>query len=436
MARIVIGGGPSGLRAAALLPAATLLDPDPTPGGMTAPELPEDRGVAQATHAAQVARVYGAAPALGAEALGLGVWLGGRLLQRPISRAALLGALPRAQVSALLRDLARARGRIATQRLIGGGKEERVYRDWVVHRYGETAMEQIFGYYARARFGDPGQVNVSAARQHHALDSAEGLVGLGVSPAQGWARLSAGLRVQPGVKVLKVELAGGRVARLLTSEGALELDGELWVAAPLPELLTWMPEALAPSLRWQLDTLRGRTRVRVALRRTGGGAELPAEVHVLDPAPFFRILRPELRFEDPQLAGLVLVDLSLDPADPLLAQPDAALAATVGDALRALGLPAVETDGARVRRLPNYDPTWWGPWHPRHTTATMTLHRMGVRLVGRSALHRYVDPGQELALVEGLSQDADRVHELHRTLLDPPVILDDLNVPLTRLVER
>lgn len=436
MGGFLIGGGPSGLRAAALLPGVTVLDPDAVPGGLSAPELPEDRGVARARHADLVARVYGSAPKTSAEADTRAVWLGGRLLTLPMSRRALLAALPPARVPEVLRDLARARARIATQRLIGGGKEERVYRDWVVHRYGEAAFEAIWAPYARARFGDPQELNVSAARLHHVAAEPEELVGLGDSPAAGWSRLTQGLNVQPGVAVQRVELAGGRVSRLLTAQGAVELDGTLWVSAPLPQLLRWMPDALAPNLRWQLETLGGRTRVRVALRRTGGGPELPAEVHVLDPAPFFRVSTPERRFADPALAGVVLVDLSLDAGDPLLALGDSALAEQVAAALATLGLPTADAAGARVRRLPDYDPVWRGPWHPRHITATGALHRMGVRLVGRSALHRYVDPGQELALVSGLAQDAEQVHELHRTLLDPPVILDDLNTPLVRFVER
>ena len=186
----------------------------------------------------------------------------------------------------------------------------------------------------------------------------------------------------------------------------------------------------------QLQRLRGRHRISVAMRRVGAGEELPAELHVADPAPFFRLSRPELLFDDVELSGVVVAELSLAAEDPRAALSDAELAALVAESVRRLGLPELDTSTARVRRLAHYDPEWIGPWHPNHLAMALALSAMGLHLVGRLATHRFVDAGRELQYINALLKRPGELRELSRTLLDPPVTLNDQDVSLTRFVER
>ena len=61
----------------------------------------------------------------------------------------------------------RARARRVKQRFVGGGFEERTYRDWVVQRFGDSAYFALYRDYAERRWGPPELTSVSAARVYH-----------------------------------------------------------------------------------------------------------------------------------------------------------------------------------------------------------------------------------------------------------------------------
>lgn len=437
MSRIIIGGGPAGLRAAAAAQDATLFDPTETLGGLTHPELPEDRGLADPAGEAQIAAVYGAAPAIPAERLTTALRCNGVTVALPMRRRQLASLLPKDALVPAIVEMARVRARARMHDLMGGGQERRSVAHWGDHLFGQVLYDQVYNAYIRQRYGDPEELNVSVARVHHGVAAPDSWVGLGRTPAEGVAALRRKIpRVHQGVRLEAIEVRGGKVDALRTAEGRVELPGELWYAGPLESLGGLLGDALPTGPRWQLQRLRGRHRVSVAMRRVGAGDELPAELHIADPAPFFRLSRPELLFDDVDLAGLVVAELSLAADDPRAALSDVDLATLVADAVKTLGLPELDTSTVRVRRLHHYDPEWIGPWHPNHLAMALALSAMGIHLVGRLATHRYVDVGQELQYMAALQKRPGELRELSRTLLDPPVTLNDQDVSLTRFVER
>ncbi|MCB9758699.1 MAG: hypothetical protein H6739_02570 [Alphaproteobacteria bacterium] len=434
MSRTILGGGPSALRAAAALEGARWLSSGPD---RLHPELPEDRGLIEDVPGAAeaLAAAYGAAPPV--DGWTVGIHLDGEILTLPFHRRELLRLLPPLIARDAFAGWVRTRGRIRAQKLIGGGFEERCYQDWPVQRFGVAAYERLYARYGAARFGDPEQVNVSAARLHHALPSVGRFVAPGAGPAAGWQALRAAASDRQDIdEIDHIEVRDGKVSAIAAAGGAVPVDGELFYAGPLPPLADWLGDAIPPDLAWDLRGLTTRHRALVAMLRVGAGAELPDELHVLDGAPFFRVSRPERLLGAGDLKGMLLFHLAFDVGDPLWALDDGALADAVAEAARALGLPDVDPATARVDRLPDHDPSWVGPWHPRHVRITDGLQALGVHLVGRAATHRFIDAAQELRLVDALGRNPADAHEHQRTLLDPPVKLDDQDISITRFLER
>lgn len=421
---VVLGGGPSGVRAAVAL-GATLLEAEGQAGGVVHPSLGEDRGVSSVDRAQSVDEGYGSAPRV---SLRQALLVKGKVVDLPLKRRQLPKMLQSGSAAAL-RDWAQTRGRRAAQSLLGGGHEERSYRDWVVHRHGEAAFRLLFSSWAARRFGAPEQASVSLAHLHHALPATD-LVGLGRSPEAGWTSLVEGLAdLRTWVGIEGIECDEGRAARVRTDEWTLDLEGPLFCAAPLPELAEWLGDELDPVLQREMRSLRCRHRLQVGLHCT---TSLPDEVHVLDDAPFFRISRVEPLGGEP---GLLVAHISCDDDHPLWASGEDRVAEEVVASFAALGLGRAEAAG--VQRLPDHDPCWRvDPWHPKHVRVAQAMAERSIFLVGRSAGFRWMDPGQELQYVSALKADPSSWHELQRTLLDPPVLPDEEHLSITRFLER
>lgn len=424
MPKVVIGGGPSGVRAAAAL-GAILLEAEGQAGGIVHPAFGEDRGVAGAQDAQFVDEGYGAAPSV---RLNRGVIVRGVVHSLPLRRRQLPQMLREGSARALS-DWSQTRGRQALRSLIGGGHEERSYRDWVVHRHGAAAFNLLFSSWAARRFGAPESASVSLAHLHHSSpEQAE--VGLGSSPEAGWKHLVGRVpEVRTWVGIEGIDLEDGRAVRVRTDEWTLELDGPLYVAAPLAELADWLDEQIPAEILRELRKRPTRHRIQVGLRMTG---DLPDELHVLDDAPFYRLNRAQALGGD---ASLVVAHLSCDDQNPLWTSGESRVAEEIAEAASGLGLGTAEPLG--VQRLPDYDPVWTTePWHPAHVRICAALEQAGIQLVGRAATYRWVDPGQELAFATGLGESPEDWHELQRIILDPPVRPDDERASLTRFVER
>ena len=424
MPKVVIGGGPSGVRAAAAL-GALLLEPEGQAGGIVHPEFGEDRGVAGAQDAQSIDEGYGAAPAV---RLARGVLVRGAVQTLPLRRRQLPQMLREGSARAL-NDWSQTRGRQALRSLIGGGHEERSYRDWVVHRHGAAAFNLLFSSWAARRFGAPERASVSLAHLHHSIpEQAE--VALGQSPEAGWKALLGRVpEVRTWVGIEGIEFEDGRAARVRTDEWTLDVDGPLYVAAPMAELADWLDDQVPTEILRELRKRPTRHRIQVGLRMAGS---MPDELHVLDDAPFFRLNRAGALGGDD---SLVVAHLSCDDQNPLWTSGEARVAEQIAHAASALGFGAAEAVG--VQRLPDYDPVWTTePWHPAHVRVCAALEQAGIQLVGRAATYRWVDAGQELAFAAGLGANPQDWHELQRTILDPPVRPDDERASLTRFVER
>jgi protoporphyrinogen oxidase len=304
----------------------------------------------------------------------------------------------------------------------------------VIYRFGLSAYAQLFAPYAANRWGDPETLSVSVAHLHHGAAAAGEAVALGGSPAGGRAALRARIPeiLSGAVRSLRVE--GKRVVAIEREGGEIPVEGRVFFAGPPAVVAGWLGDALDAGERWDVGQLHYRARVQVAFK--GFDAQrLPGEVHVSSrDVPFFQITRPDLL---PGGAGggfSAVAHLSLDPGHALLAADDAAIAGAVSAGFSRLGLAAPDATSAAVWRLPDYDPSWTGPWHPTQNRVLESLQKRGVYLVGRAGTFRLADPGAELAFGEALAAGDVAPHELQRSLLDPPVMLPGTSPSIGRFV--
>lgn len=429
MARVVVGSGPCAVRAAACLPDAVLVGD----AGLVRPDVPVDRGVVEDTgaNARVVARRYGSAPKRAA--LGGAIWAQGRRWDLPFQRRSLPAILSGDQALRALGDWTRTRADLKARMLVGGGFEERSYRDWVVRRYGRAVYELLHAPYATKRWGPPEEAGVSFAHLHHGLVLDQvGAVGLGASPEQGWSALTD--RVTSAAKELDgIDLDDGRVVCVQTDQGAVDCADGLFWSGSIPELAEWLDDALDEGLQWDARTLTQRHRVEV-IQPVRGAQELPDELHMVDAAPFFRVTRPSAVPGARGLDDVVVLHVSLSDDSPLWNGGDARILEACASALAGLAEPSGE---GTIRRLPDHDPVWsLGPWHPTQIRLARALAAMNIHLVGRTGTFRHLDPAQELLVAEALGRQPDAWHEHTRAYGDPPVRLQDQAISLTRFIER
>ncbi|MEE2752084.1 MAG: hypothetical protein VX519_11700, partial [Myxococcota bacterium] len=253
MPSIVIGGGPSGVRAAASIGEdAILLERDSLPGGWGRSGLPEDVGWVRGNLDVRLAieRLYGGAPVRPPDSMSRQLSVRGRLVDLPLSPVSVKHVLPEGQHLHAIQDQVLSRARIVAQRFIGGGFEQRSYRDWVVQHFGEVTFDSLHAPYARARWGEPETLNASIARVHHGVEGAGQAFGLGKDPAAGWETLVGQVgTVETGVEIRSLEVQEGKVSRVLTEEGAIPVSDGLYCAASMAEVLAWLGDAVDSTAR-------------------------------------------------------------------------------------------------------------------------------------------------------------------------------------------
>ncbi len=438
---VVLGTGPDGLRAAAALATAgravTLLQACDTEVGLEHPELPVDSGRMRVDSGlrARVEAVVGAL--VDAPDPMRGVAVRGKTSFLPLTRPGVAGLFePRVAVAAA-QGWSRARARNRMSLLLGGGQEERTYRDWVERRFGGPAYHHLFRAYAQHRFGAScDELAASVARVHHGVaDSAAQTVAGGGSDealrhAAAVVRDSGGeIRVGVEVQRLVVEAAGREqhVVAVDLGDEQIPVAGRLWVARTPSVVASWLEGSLTDAILHDAQSLEVRDALQVALRGETDG--LPDELNVLDEAaPFFRVVSPYGTEKTAIFHTLIATDADTPSAE--------SLASRYSDAARSLGIGDFEGP-ARVNRLAEWVPVWSQTAHARLRRVLLALDALGVIGVGRTGAFGMLDPGEELRLVFSLleEQGLDQ-HEAHRALVDPPVLVDDLFASITQFLAR
>lgn len=398
---VIVGGGPGAVQAAGALRAlgrhVVLLQEGPVAGQLTHAEVPVGRGVAES----------------GGERLtdwrpvdvDRGVLVHDRVIPLPMRPNHLFRAMPPRVHPEAARAFAKARANIQLREFIGGGREQRSYRDWVVQRFGEPVFRQLYAPYCTKRFGDPTRVTANAARRVHAGES-----GTLVAPVQG-----AGVAVKAalaGVEVrTDVVVTGLEAGRVLTTAGVVE--GDVFVDVPPPRAVAWMPDNAA--LVHEVERLESHHAIEVIV---AGGAELPFETHVVDErAAFFRLIRAGRLPGNPDV---LVAHYAVGGDDPRWELDDATLVSATVGMLRAIGVRDAEAGLGAVRRIAEHHPVWSSTHHARMRVYLLALERLGITPVGRAGLHMPLSEAESADWL-GATGAGGGLRERYRMHLEPKV---------------
>jgi len=414
---VVVGGGLGAVRAAAALRAAghsvVLLQEGPHLAGRSFPDVPVGTGYERFARVPQ-----GWRPVEGATS---GLFVGGTLHALPLSRAVLPRLFPAAQVGAAVAAWGRARGQRELAKLIGGGKECRTYRDWIVQHYGEPIYHRLFQPYAERRFGDPRGVTANVARAVHG-GVPEGYL---ACPAEGRAaELVAGLAgVEVRTNVTVTGLDGGGVN---TTEG--QVNGDVYVDLPPARVVALLGERAPNGVAEEVSWLRMRHALEVTLE---GGASLPWITHDVDgPGQAFRLVRHGLFPGSGHLQGTVSVQMSVEANDPLWLGSDAEAIDAAMQAARELA-PDVTAAGARVQRVVNQHPVWVTTTAARMRRYVLMLSDLKVVPVGRAGTYSTLAGEAEVSYLEAVIGQGVPVRDAFRRHVEPPVVVDEVRAHLT-----
>lgn len=298
---------------------------------------------------------------------GRALLLRGSLLRLPLSVGDRARLLPALQLGVAGVALGRARATSAVAAFVGGGREERTYRDWVRYRFGEPLYDGVFAPYARARFGDPEQVICGVARVVHGEPTA-----VGSRPPLGMYGPAP-----DDLDAVVTRIGAGSVS---TDLGVLE--GQVVVDLSPEEVLRVLlpaPGGTAdPALALDAGRLDARHGMEVFL--SGMLPEGVDEVHVVGTpdAPFFRAVRHP--------GGEVALHLATEAGSGTWTEEDASLARRLAAAAGELGLAGLQPGAALVRRLPRHHPVWTTGHLTRLRTWTEALVDIGIEPVGRVGL--------------------------------------------------
>lgn len=433
--RVVIGNGPSALRAAAALSTGdwrvTLITSGPDASGLGAPELAQDSGRLRVApeHRALVEQVLG--PLRESAPLRRALQVRGNRFDLPLHRAEVARLFPVGALGGAAQSWVTTRTRNALSQVLGGGAEERTYRDWVVRRMGGPAYHHLYRSYAERRFGAAAEDLASSVARvfHGGPEDGQLFQAEAADTSANAARLlqSNGGRVVVGqVRALRVE--EGRVVGVVLADGEVEVKAPLWIARSPRVIARWLGEEHGAPLRVDSDQLRVGRAVAVALRGPTEG--LPDELHVLDEgAPFWRVV------PHPHQPGVAIFHFTLGPDAEV--PPGALVVDRVRSATGALGLGEFSAEGATVQSQAEHRPVWLEVGLARLRRVQLRWRDLGIVGVGRAGTFAPLDAAEEIAHAAVLRDEANPdQRELHRAYLAPPVKQDDLDSHITRWLTR
>jgi hypothetical protein len=432
--RVVIGSGPDGLRAAAALAldghAPLLLQQGPGASGLQRPDLPEHDGRMRPQDRALAEEITGEMTDRGAPRHA--VVRAGTVHALPLRPAGVRSLLPNHQQAAAAKAWLGARTRNGLVDLLGGGQEERTHRDWLVRRMGEPAWREVYCGYAERRWGMASTaLGVGVARVHHFLvDSGPWLAPsdgpeAALRHAEGLVRGAGQVRSNVEVESLVVENGRVRAVRLSDGEQIL-VEGPLWIEDTPARVRAWLGDAAEPEIGDACRWLRAADTARIGLR--GLREDLPDVLHLLDDdAPGWAVVH----FGGG--AGVLESTFPVGEAAP----PPSELQAQAVSLCRRAGLGDAVPDGGPVEVLRAGSAAWGTTSHAALRDVVLAFERLGLVAVGGRGVFANLDGGEALNLLSRYRGEArPDQREALRDFVEPPVWLDDLGAPITRLITR
>jgi len=422
-AHLVVGPGhEAGMVAATLAATGATVTLVRTAPGLP-PELACARGAtwrAEPEHAAIGARVHG--PTTPATSVAVGVFVAGAPRVLPLEPWTMGAILPTGHRRSAARSWLRARARNALSVVVGGGQEERTYRDWVVRRMGAPAYDLLYADYAERRWGRQGDhLSASLARVAHSPALATSRVQPTDVRDHGAERTEAllstlGVEVHAS-EVRRFHIQGKRIGTVELADTFLDTtDHTVWSTLSPAQTADCLGADCPPTARHLAASLGSLAagRVRLSHARSGIGDEL----HILDPAPCWRFVRA------PDAPDHWLVSFTGSPSS-----------ATLEDIRDFAVQGGLVDSGSRIvasGALPGGEPVWGPVDHARLRTVLDTWRPLGLHSTGSAGTLTPLDPTSLVAHVQHLLKEgAGGLQEAWRTIAAPPTRVDDLGARIT-----
>lgn len=426
--RVIFGRGLPALIAANALHAqgasVLWLDPDDAPA--VEPSLDPPPWRARAGEQARLEGLLG--PLRPAQARARSVVFEGQARPLPLGRRDRAQLLGLNRTRRPLEVLLRARARSVIAEAIGGGQEERSYEDWMLRRFGAPLHQQRFADYASRRWGaSAAELSASTARWHHFVDHDGALV----EPVGGTAALVDGLSARfraaggerrQGAAPERLQVRGGRVTAILLRSGeTVPVEGPLWLQADPSTVASWLePGALPAGLLHVAQSLQNADRLLLDLPDPDPAAE--AELHLLDPAPFWMLRRA---------AGRITLVGTLDRSAPTPTALQPWL-----DGASALCGPLKGGEGLALRRIPGAQPQW----RPRTLAwlrdVVVAWDRLGLVPFGRAGTMADLDLAEQARYALLITEGEADVREALRQVAEPSSSEADLLASTRPVITR
>ncbi len=340
----------------------------------------------------------------------------------PLSPLAVGRILPTGHRRLAARSWIRARARNALAVVVGGGQEERTYRDWVVRRMGSPAYDALYADYAERRWGRTGEdISASMARVAHSPALATERVVPSDHRDHETARAQALLSAHGGLVFdadqIRFTVDGRSLVQIdLGAEVVDVRNRSVWAVTSPAVVADWLGEACPAAAQHLAAGLASIPSLRVRL--SGARSGLPDEIHVLDPAPCWRFVRAP---DDPE-AWLVSATgpLSASAVDDI--RDFAIQTNLVGD----------QSEVTAAAEVPGGVPVWGPVDHARLRTVLDTFASLGIRLSGSAGTLTCLDPTALVAHVEALlDAGPPELQEAWRMVAAPPTLVEDLGARIT-----
>ena len=320
---------------------------------------------------------------------------GGKRYKLPLGPRAITSFLRQDKGSELLKQWLMAKTRSVSSVILGGGREERSYADWVQRRMGEDIYETFYADFIQKKYGLEGALlssglarilHFSSKKRYRYLYQSQSKV------SQAAYAHPEKIIVQNG-KAVAVQIGG--VKHLITHG--------LTFALPIPQILS-MIEEVPLSIRVDARSIGYTDKRELYLEGDFSSAE--HTTYFLD-GNDPRICLEKISATE----GIMWVKNGTD----------------INQLKGLWGNANIKRDHIRTHAIP----IWRTQSHFRYRRIASYLDSLGISLVGPRALFSQKDTHELLQLKE---QQKEPIREFLRKHIEPPIFQEDLNVSLKRFI--
>ena len=322
-----------------------------------------------------------------------GIYTKGHHFALPLKTRDLAFLLPEGKKLAVTKEWVQAKTRSLSSVILGGGREERSYEDWVVRRMGKEGYQNLYAPYISKRFSSDGSsLSAGLARILHFSSG---------TPSRFIVQHTLARDASWNQEVQEILLKEEKVYSLRINDRVVPIEGKLKVAYSIPQVLDILPDA-PMSIRVDAKYIRYTDKKTCLIE--GDFSSFTNQTYFLDA-------------HDPLI--------SMQKISQKMAWVEVCHGVDISARLQQLSAKVLSTSHKR-----DWTPIWGSQSHFRYRRIACYLESLGIELVGRRALFSHKS-NYELAELD--LQRNESLSEYLRLQIEPPIRQDDLGASLKKL---